>query len=269
MDNFLSSLNIKILEAGHKLCGSWWNFSNINSPFDRIYYTHEGEGSVVHHDSTYTLYPGSISIIPANTLSHYRCENQMEQFYIHCTIRLVDSVELFQILSSDYQVDVRNEKDRIHQIFKRFMIVYDTDFPGRDLELDGLLRQILSMLCRVVDEEKQAIRLNELGRFQPAFKYIYANLKKRITLEELARTMCLHPTYFSNLFTRKFGISPLGYLKRYRIDQAKSRLWSSNDGLDAIGRSLGFCDAFHFSKAFKKETGISPTDFKAQKGLRI
>jgi len=73
----------------------------------------------------------------------------------------------------------------------------------------------------------------------------------------------LERTYFSRLFLNHMGIKPSDYIMRRRIERAKQRLWTTEEPLRAIAESLGFSDAFHLSKSFKRIAGMSPRDFRA------
>jgi AraC-like DNA-binding protein len=58
---------------------------------------------------------------------------------------------------------------------------------------------------------------------------------------------------------------------RRRAERAKACLWGTEAPLRAIAESLGFSDAFHFSKCFKRMTGVTPTDFRRlrQEGNKV
>ena len=103
-----------------------------------------------------------------------------------------------------------------------------------------------------------------LSRFNNVIEYIRANLSDTITLETLADIAGINPTYFSNLFSKQMGISPIQYLNKRRIEKAQTLLLSTSDTLDNIARQTGFSDTFYFSRMFKKITGISPSLYRKQ-----
>jgi AraC-like DNA-binding protein len=82
--------------------------------------------------------------------------------------------------------------------------------------------------------------------------------------ETLAAEYGLTYEQFRKKFSAAMGIPPAQYRLARRIDQAAIRLRSDNAPLKEIATELGFCDEFHFSKLFKKRTGLSPSAFRAQ-----
>lgn len=82
------------------------------------------------------------------------------------------------------------------------------------------------------------------------------------SLVETARMSGLGYESFRKAFKSATGESPVRFRSRMRISQAKMLLQRTDLSLEAIAHSLGYCDAFHLSKAFKKETGSSPRDFR-------
>ena len=57
-----------------------------------------------------------------------------------------------------------------------------------------------------------------------------------------------------------------GYLQLLRIEEARRLLESSQDGLDAITRAVGYEDVSSFSRLFRKQTGLSPGAYRSKFG---
>ena len=84
---------------------------------------------------------------------------------------------------------------------------------------------------------------------------------------QLAEIANLNPTYFSNLFSKLIGISPLQYLNKRRIEKAQELLIGTHDTLYLIARQVGFSDEYYFSRIFKKTVGISPDKYRKQQNI--
>jgi AraC-like DNA-binding protein len=92
---------------------------------------------------------------------------------------------------------------------------------------------------------------------------------ERHTVESLARLEGLSATHFSRVFKQAFGTSPIDWLRRERISQAKRRLADTLDDVKEIASQVGYADRYFFSKDFKKHTGFTPTQYRAREAVRI
>ncbi len=93
-------------------------------------------------------------------------------------------------------------------------------------------------------------------------RFIKNNYKKPIGLEEIAQSVYLSPYYLSHLFKNEMGCTVMEYLTKYRVEKAKKMLQDSNNSIEKISQNLGFHDASHFAKVFKKVEGVTPSIFK-------
>ena len=85
---------------------------------------------------------------------------------------------------------------------------------------------------------------------------------ERHRVEDLAALSGLSPTHFSRLFKAAFGTSPIDWLRRERITQAKRRLTETHDAIKEIAAQVGYADPFFFSKDFKYLTGFTPGAYR-------
>ena len=80
--------------------------------------------------------------------------------------------------------------------------------------------------------------------------------------QEVARRAGLNYENFRKRFARLTGESPGRYQKRRRLEWACAAIYHGEQSLKQIADELGFCDVFHFSKAFKQETGLTPSEYR-------
>lgn len=92
--------------------------------------------------------------------------------------------------------------------------------------------------------------------------YVEKHYAEGVTLEDVAKHVCLSPTYFSSLFKSETGCGFLNYLQNIRIDHAKKLLRESNISIGTIAGMVGYADIKYFSKLFVKETGIKPSAYR-------
>ncbi len=91
--------------------------------------------------------------------------------------------------------------------------------------------------------------------------YIDAHLSADIQVAELARQVNLSPHHFSMLFKQAMGVSPHQYVLQKRIEEARRQVAAGQLRLSEVALNLGFSDQSHFSRAFRKMTGTTPTRY--------
>ena len=83
-------------------------------------------------------------------------------------------------------------------------------------------------------------------------------------VEELAVLAGSSVSHFFRRFRKATGATPLDWLRRERISEAKRRLSQSRDPIRVIAEDLGYGDQFYFSRDFKKLVGLSPRHYRQQ-----
>ncbi|MFW2499810.1 helix-turn-helix domain-containing protein [Clostridium diolis] len=92
--------------------------------------------------------------------------------------------------------------------------------------------------------------------------FIFEHLYEKITLTELAKNIGINSSYLSHLFKKEVGVSISEYIQSERIKEAQKLIRAGEKSLSDIYVPLGFIDQSHFTKAFKKVTGITPKEYR-------
>lgn len=92
--------------------------------------------------------------------------------------------------------------------------------------------------------------------------FIEAHVGETLPLLLLAGLANLSPYHFARSFKRSFGLPPHRYHAARRIARAKTMLAEPSRSVTEIGRTLGFAETSSFSTAFRKATGVSPSDYR-------
>jgi len=127
------------------------------------------------------------------------------------------------------------------------------------------IRDTYSILLKLAQSEPQKYLPSAKQRkITPALDYIAKHYNTRIKNDELAALTGLSTVYFRKLFTEVTGTSPIDYIQSLRIKKAKEMLRSDYSSITDIAQALGYGNIYDFSRAFKKCTGLSPLQYKAQ-----
>ncbi len=145
-----------------------------------------------------------------------------------------------------------------------------SDFYIQQLEELGSLKAILKLTEEAISDFTNRVhQLNEAKYSAPITacqNYIYNHLYGDISLDHLAEICHLSPNYLSSLFKKEVGIPISEFIQQLRIDEAKKLLDLTNYSIAEIGTFLNFNDQSYFIKTFKKHTGLTPKQYRRDRG---
>jgi AraC-like DNA-binding protein len=90
----------------------------------------------------------------------------------------------------------------------------------------------------------------------------------RISIAEIAAEFGVSNSHCNRVFKSVYQVSPRQYLSQLIVQTAKTLLDQSDLKIVRISQLLGYGDPIHFSKQFKKWTGVSPRDFRNRSGVK-
>ncbi len=99
-------------------------------------------------------------------------------------------------------------------------------------------------------------------------EYVKQNFHRKISLDDVARTVYLSRSYLSSIFKEETGQSLFSYINKVRVEKSKLYLLDNSVALVDIAALCGFEDQSYFTKVFKKETGLSPKKYRDSRGAR-
>lgn len=152
-----------------------------------------------------------------------------------------------------------------------------TEEPGRILSLlQSLERQYLNgfalsarfqsdfyKLLSLYEEMYQTKYAPSNPKLEEAMAYLGLHFREKDCLEKAALLFGLSRRRFNDLFKQHYTLTPNQYVIQKKIGTAKTLLSSLSLSLGEIAELSGFSDRYYFSKLFKKETGITPSQYRA------
>ncbi|MFD1465077.1 AraC family transcriptional regulator [Lapidilactobacillus mulanensis] len=133
---------------------------------------------------------------------------------------------------------------------------------GKAIIIEILVNILRGLAVRPENSEKPFISNTEKRQNQLVTNVIYYldnHYTEDITLEQLARENYVSPAYLSKTFKDATNMSPINYLIQTRLKNAHELLKDEDTTVKQIASAVGYEDAYHFSKLFKKYYGISPS----------
>ena len=123
--------------------------------------------------------------------------------------------------------------------------------------IEETLAHVQDALDRTHELSQQARRL-----VRRVMAYIHEHYADPMSRTDLARQVALSEDYLTACFRKELGVTPITYINRFRINQAQQLLLDTDKSITEIALDVGFSDSSYFSRVFRREVGLSPTDYR-------
>lgn len=151
----------------------------------------------------------------------------------------------------------------INNVDVEFSLLIDAlvaEFKNNVVCLPEMKASIYKLLSAICQKQKRRSTKNRFICIREGIRLLEQDSDMKIT--EIAEVCGVSDYYFRKLFKEYSGESPMDFRQRHRIEKAKQLLLSGDRlAISEIAEELNFSDIYHFSKTFKKFTGISPNNF--------
>lgn len=281
----INDIKVNIFNILKVTVGMDWNYSNIVSPFSRIYLITGGEGYVLPNNNMHQLKPGYLYFIPSYTHCGYHCVESLSQYYLHFTHQLSSGVKIFDNINIRHEVKATlldySLFDRLLELNPNLGLSYSDPniYEQRNwysnnmshlsnsvqLETIGILKQLFSRF--IIDVPSKIAAVKSKDKMNMVFVHIAENLYQNIKVEELAEIACCSKDHFSRQFKKLTGLLPSDFINNKRIDKAKEILITTSKSQRQISEEIGFNSQQYYTRIFKKITGETPAEYRKMGGL--
>lgn len=213
-----------------------------------IIYTFNGQ-------KDFTVRQNDIIFLPQN--SNYVVNRILKGSCYAINFNIVDEISLnpFVIKVKDYG-----------RIFNMFQSA-ERAFRQKNTDYEMMCKsELYSIICAMHREYNSSyISSKKKYIISPALEYIHSEYTNgNISIEYLSELCGVSPAYFRRIFLSCYGTSPIKYINNLKLERAKELLSSGLYSVRDVIELSGFNEPCYFNRFFKKETGITPKEFKEQ-----
>lgn len=259
---------------------SEWKQRPHKHNFFEIVYVDQGSGLQCINQHEFEYQPGNVFLLPPLDCHSFKVQEPSRFFFI----RFTDHYFLGDQKLTDYQgwfdkmayilanynkvpgdiINTDRERSFIAQTIKSIYQEYLLADTYSDSIIMGAMISILNILARSI--EKQYVeQANEVdNRFGEILRYINTNISHHDVLRVpvLADRFGISPTYFSEYFKKKAGISLAEYITRSKLKLVETKILHTDLTLKEIAYQLNFTDSSHLARTFKNMYGMTIKEFR-------
>ncbi|MET3807941.1 AraC-like DNA-binding protein/quercetin dioxygenase-like cupin family protein [Nakamurella sp. UYEF19] len=222
----------------------------------------EGAGSCRIGGGEHLVEAGQALIIPPDTPHEYQADprNPWTIWWVH--LAGADVLQLLAAATVDTQHVVIDVGDLFQAVGLVEAIIHRMqrdETQSNLLGASGAAWYLMALLA--ADRRRGRRRGSPVGQAQ---QYLRDNLTEQVSVAELAALAGLSASHFADVFRRETGLGIVTYQTRLRMATAREMLDTTDDPVAVIAQSVGYPDAFYFSRRFRAVHQLTPTEYRAQ-----
>ncbi|MBQ4585399.1 MAG: helix-turn-helix transcriptional regulator [Clostridia bacterium] len=218
---------------------------------NELVFDFSGEYTVYFGDTVLRVLPNTIRFFPRGTVSKYEIERT----------KLGECIDVFfqtdrPISNAALAIDAK-DKEYIGALFKKLFSIWTNKDNGYYFECMSLLYKIFANI-----QKNNYLPTKQYLKIEPAIVEIERSfLDRKLTGSYLASICNISEPCLYRLFKKKFGIPIKKYIIQKKMNYACELLRLNRHSINHVAEKCGFSDVYFFSKQFKSQIGISPTEY--------
>lgn len=254
-----------LIFCGYAECEPLHSYGPATRPNYIIHYVMSGKGIYQVGEKKYSISSGQAFLIEPESLTFYQADKKEPWTYLWVGFGGTEAKNLIQDigLNSRQLVCQCEEGEELKEIV--FSMLKHTESTKENLYyLQGRLFDFFSVLARGITLNQYEDDTTESMHVQRAIDYIKNNYSQGITVSDIASYLALNRSYLYTVFKKSLNLSPKVFLTKFRISRAKEQLSLTEASIEYIAHSCGYKSALNFEKAFKQETGVTPSKYRRE-----
>ena len=257
-------ISLTVTYSGHEKCrgGQQWG-KGIRQQYI-LHLVVSGKGTYITPEGKFELGAGDMFLIRPYTEIEYFADETEPWEYLWVNFTGTDAEILLK--RTDFTEEKPVLKDCDDEIFRAMEDIISS--AGTEwYKAAGLTGRLYILLCLIMKNSHRkslhSVKESEKHRIIKAARaFVAINYPLPVSVEDIAVAANVSRTTLFRVFKSELNTSPVDYLTSYRIMQAKRLLTETDLSITAVARSAGYEDNLYFSRVFRKNTGITPTEYR-------
>lgn len=252
-----------MVSCGYFQCDEKYNIKNEGTRPPLFIFVISGSLELIYHSRHSIAHANEVILINCYNPQQYYCSDNCEFLFFHFDGKSAQNVTDHLIAQNGSPIfALNNAIDIYHNINEPIMkLCYQEQ--ASDSFLSSVVYSTLCLLQSTNDTLSSTISpYSDMAA--KVVDYIKSHIEQHFTLQELADYAHLSPYYFSHVFKKETGYSPLEFVSMTKINYAKLMLRTTSISISEIAESLGYSSSASFINAFKARRGISPKKYRNQ-----
>ena len=261
------SQDITLLNASSSRYEGDWPSIPHSHAFTELFYVRDGRGEFLLEDKIYPISKDDLIIVNPH-INHTEISKGTPPLS-YFTVG-VEGVCFSFNDQKEYRIfNCRKKETDLLFYFNSLFQELDKQSEGYEKICNYLLHILILQLQRITDSPFELITAQHPSKECAYIKrYLDSNYSENITLDHLSALSHLNKYYLSHEFTKYYGISPMNYLSRKRIDVCKELLENTDYGISDIAHLVGFSSQSYLSQSFRKSCGMTAGTYRKLKKKR-
>lgn len=256
--------------AGIENCGSGHSYGPSVRPTYIIHYIISGQGKYLCQDQEFSLHTGDAFLIFPDMMTFYQANFQAPWKYLWIGFHGNKIPEYLSRMGLDreYPIFHSDEHQKLIQIVEEILSTDSSSF-AQELKRKSLFYAFLSLLSPQLDCSKKVVHAsNDNNYLMRAIEFIQQNYFNQVKVSDVANYLGITRNYLFFLFKKDLGFSPQEYITHFKLTKACNLLSDFHLPIEHIAYSCGYDGLSVFSKAFKRQYHITPSQYRKAKSER-